>query len=186
MLSIYRLPNKLPDEKVVKVLHRDYFILFKKVLFFILLAILPFIFFRIMTLSFPALLNSLLSYTAVLLAASAYYLFIWLFFFFSFIDFYLDVWLVTNKRIINVEQEGFFSRTISEQKLCRIQDITSEVKGALPTIFKYGNVHIQTAGEEKRFVFEEVPNPDEVRNLLIKLTNMDKAEHEAGNMKQET
>src|SRR3989338_879691 len=103
MLSIYRLPNKLPDEKVVKVLHRDYFILFKKVLFFILLAVLPFVFFRIMMLSFPALLNTLLSYSLVLLGSSAYYLFIWLFLFFSFIDFYLDVWIVTSKRIINVE-----------------------------------------------------------------------------------
>ncbi len=177
MLSIYRLPNKLPDEKVVKVLHRDYFILFKKVSLFILLAVLPFVFFRIMALSFPSLLNSLLSYALVLLSASAYYLFIWLFFFFSFIDFYLDIWLITNKRIIDVKQEGFFSRTIAEQKLYRVQDVTSEVKGAFPTIFKYGNVYIQTAGEEQRFFFHEVSNPDGVRNMLIKLANIDRMSH---------
>jgi hypothetical protein len=42
------------------------------------------------------------------LSVSAYYLFAWLFFFFSFIDYYLDVWIITSERIIDIQQNGFF------------------------------------------------------------------------------
>ncbi len=177
MLSIYRLPNKLPNEKVVKVLRRDLFILFKRVLFFILLVILPLAFFYVMTLSQPTLLFGTISLPLIILGVSAYYLFIWLFFFFSFIDYYLDVWVITNERIIDVEQRGFFSRIISEQKLFRVQDVTSEVHGIIPTILRYGNVHVQTAGTKQRFYFREVPYPDKIRDIIIKLAERNKAKY---------
>lgn len=177
MLSIYRLPNKIPNEKVVKILHRDYFILFKKVLLFVLLAAIPWIIFEFIISAFPGLIDNFAVSAVILLSASIYYLFIWLLFFFFFIDYYLDVSIITNKRIIDVKQNGFFSRTIAEQRLYRIQDVTSEVKGILPTIFKYGDVHVQTAAEAERFIFREVPNPEAIRNIIIKLSDIDKTEH---------
>ncbi len=177
MLSIYRLPNKLADEEIVKILRRDLFILFKKVLLFILLAILPFAFFYIIIFTQPNLLKGEVSSPIIVLSVSAYYLFVWLFFFFSFIDYYLDVWVITNERIIDVQQRGFFSRIISEQKLFRIQDVTSEVHGIIPTMLKYGDVHIQTAGTKQRFFFHQVPNPDKVRDIIIKLVQRNKTKH---------
>lgn len=169
MLSIYRLPNKSPNEKIIKVLRRDYFILFKKVLLLALLAALPLVLFIILLFGGFNLLSSLFFYSLAVLGLSAYYLFIWLFFFFNFIDYYLDVWIITNERIIDVQQKGFFSRIISEQRLSRVQDVSSEVHGFFPTILKYGDVHIQTAGETQRFLFSEIPNPNGIRDLIIKL-----------------
>ena len=109
--------------------------------------------------------------TAVLivLSASSYYLFIWLFFFHHWIDYYLDVWVVTDQRIVNIEQNGLFSRTIAEVNIEKIQDVTSEAKGKLATLLKFGDVHIQTAAEEKRFIFSEVPNPREVAKTITEL-----------------
>jgi uncharacterized membrane protein YdbT with pleckstrin-like domain len=178
MLSIYRLPGKLPDEKVIKVLRRDFFILIKKILFFLLLLILPLILaYLVATSIYPEILFGQVSYPLFALLISFFYLFIWVFFFFSFIDYYLDVWIITNERIFNIEQEGFFSRTISEQRLYRIQDVTSEVEGFFPTVFKYGNVYIQTAGAKERFFFHEIPNPDKVRDTVIKLAEISKKHH---------
>jgi len=125
----------------------------------------------------PALFHREISSSVIALASSAYYLFIWLFFFFSFIDYYLDIWLITSERIIDIQQKGFFSRVISEQKLFRIQDVTSEVHGFIPTILKFGNVHVQTAGTKERFFFHEVPNPDEVRNIIIHLVRLNQRKH---------
>lgn len=105
----------------------------------------------------------------IILAASVYYLFIWLFFFHHWIDYYLDVWVVTNQRILNIEQEGLFSRTISELNMEMIQDITSEIKGKLATFLNFGNVYVQTAGEEKRFIFEEIPNARQVSSQILTL-----------------
>lgn len=179
MLSIYRLPNHIKNEKIVKVLRRDLFILFKKIVFFCMLLLLPLSFFWLMLEMYPNLLSGQISLPIVILLGSAYYLFIWLFFFFSFIDYYLDVWVITNERIIDVQQKGFFSRVIAEQRLYRIQDVVSEVHGFFPTVLKYGEVHIQTAGARQRFLFHEIPNPEKVRNMVIKLAERSKKKHAA-------
>jgi hypothetical protein len=52
--------------------------------------------------------------------------------------------------------------------------VTSEVKGALPTVFRYGDVFVQTAAEKERFDFREVPEPDAVRDMIIKLVEESK------------
>lgn len=177
MLSLYRLPRQEPGEKVIKVIRRDLFILLKKVVYFMALLVLPFLF--VYFLVMPRAEDSagpLFSAISVL-GASSYLLFIWLFFFFSFIDYYLDVWIITSERIIDIEQRGFFSRVISEQKLFRVQDVTSEIHGALPTIFSYGDVHIQTAGAKERFRFRQVPDPDRVRDMIIRLAEESRARH---------
>ena len=175
MLSIYRLPNKLPNEKVIKVIRKDLFILIEKILLIMVLIVLPIIVFYLVFSNNEKLFSGELSQPIFVLGASAYYLFIWLFFFFSFIDYYLDVWIVTSERILDIRQEGFFSRTIAEQKIFRIQDVTSEVKGIIPTILHYGDVHVQTAGTVQRFHFDDVPYPDKVRDMVIKLVQRKRA-----------
>ena len=178
MLFLYRLPGKLPEEKIIKVLRRDVFILIKKILFFALLFVLPLILFYLVVSSiYPDILYGQVSYPIFLLIVSFYYLWLWVFFFFSFIDYYLDIWIITSERIINIEQQGFFARTISEQRLDRVQDVTSETQGFFPTIFKYGNVYAQTAGAKERFFFHEIPNPDQIRDIIIKLVERSKAIH---------
>lgn len=169
MLSIYKLPNQMPGEKVIKVIHRDFFILFKSALLFILLMIIPLAIFVVLILGQAGIMNNELFLPLATLSASAYYLFVWLLLFFNFIDYYLDTWIITTERIIDIEQNGFFSRTISEQRIANVQDITSEVKGLLPTLFKFGYLYIQTAGEVERFIFKDVPDPDGLRDLIIKL-----------------
>jgi len=179
MLKIYRLPGMMADEKIIKVLRKDLFILFKKVLAFAVLIIMPYIFFRFIIGLFPNLMVGQISYPVIMLSGSVFYLFIWLFFFFSFIDYYLDIWVITNKRVIDVRQNGFFARTISELELQKIQDTTSEVNGFFRTIFHFGNLFIQTAGEKERFVFQDVPSPDAVRDVIIKLIAIDKEPKES-------
>jgi len=178
MTSVFYLPNKDEDERIIKVMRRDLFILFKKVLFSSVLMVVPVVLFWIFLSINPFLLENRLAYVAIILGSSAYYLFVWLFFFFSFIDYYLDVWIITNERIVDIQQKGFFSRVISEQRLFRVQDVTSEVHGFFPTMLSYGEVYIQTAASKQRFLFHEIPNPQEVRDIIIKLVERSKAKYE--------
>ncbi|NTU98997.1 PH domain-containing protein [Candidatus Falkowbacteria bacterium] len=184
MLKAHRIPNQLPGEEVIRIMRRDYFIMFKRIILFVILLSLLLVF-MFAFYSFDPTITSSLYFPAIVLAGACYFLFIWLFFFFSFIDYYLDVWIITNERIINIEQNGFFSRTISEERLFRIQDVTSEVKGVLPTVFKYGNVIVQTAAEKNRFNFEQVSAPDEVRDIIIRLAEADR-ERQSSEIKAET
>lgn len=92
-------------------------------------------------------------------------------------DYYLDTWIVTNERIINIEQHGLFSRIISELHLNQVQDVTSETHGVLATFVSYGNVYIQTAGTRERFNFKGIDNPDKVKQQISKLVQNDKLRH---------
>lgn len=177
MYTKKHLPNQLPGEKVVKILRRHWFIPLKTILFYILLGCIPIVFIYLISKTTPGLLESYIGYPLLVLGISTYYLFNILFFFQGLIDYYLDVWIITNQRIINIEQKGLFARIISEQRLSRIQDVTSEVKGILNTLFGYGNVFVQTAGEEKRFNFWEIPDAHEIARIIHEVADKYKHGH---------
>lgn len=174
MFSIHNIPNCLKDEVIIKIVRKDLFIIFQKALMFVVLTILPVIFFYIFILANEKIMSGTISYPLLVLGACAYYLFIWIFFVFSFIDYYLDVWIITTERIIDIEQRGFFSRVVSEHNLSKIQDVTSEIHGFFPTILQYGTCFVQTAGAVQRFDFNDVPHPEKIRNLIIGLVEKKK------------
>ena len=45
------------------------------------------------------------------------------------------------------------------------------------TMFNYGNVYIQTAGEAENFVFRNVPNPHHIREEIVRLAEEDRKHH---------
>jgi len=169
MLHLYHLPHPMPGEKVIRIIHRDVFIALKRVGLFALLLALPVVVLLMINDILPSTDDFGIVTIIILLSLSVYLLFIWLLFFFSIIDYILDIWVITDKRIIDVQQNGFFSRVISEQMVVKIQDITSDTHGFWPTVWKYGNLTVQTAAEQNKFYFEEISDPEEVRDLLIRL-----------------
>jgi len=177
MLKFYLL-HHLENEKIIMLLRRHWFIIFKKIALWTIVAILPLIFYFVAGDVLVGLLPPDLAYPISILFISIYYLYIWLFMFHSFVDYYLDVWIVTTERIVNIEQKGLFARQVSEQKLYSIQDVTSELKGFFSTILNYGLVHIQTAGEKPRFIFKEIPDPQGVAKKIIKIVEENKKFHQ--------
>jgi small-conductance mechanosensitive channel len=84
-------------------------------------------------------------------------------------DYYLDVFLVTNKRIMKVEQAGLFNRVVAELELENIQDITSSVIGPLRTLLDFGDLSIQTASEVNKIQPKDIPHPVRVRRRIMEL-----------------
>ena len=93
-------------------------------------------------------------------------------YFHQFVDYRLDTWIITNERIIDMQQLGLFDRVISELNINKVQDVTAEVHGQIQTFLDYGNVYIQTAGVQERFIFYSVPHPEEVARLIIQVNDM--------------
>ncbi len=170
MYSRRHFPNQKPNEHVLLFLRRHWIVVLKILFINTLLALIPIIFF-IITLNYTTLFESDTVKALTTIIVSAYYLFVILYAFTNFVDYYLDVWMVTNQRVINIEQKGLFSRVVSEKDLGRMQDITSDVDGFWATVLKFGNVHIQTAGEKERFVFKQVPFADEVSRRISNLVS---------------
>lgn len=176
-MHLERLLKIKSYEHAEMALRRHPFTFLKHIVVLLVLAGLPYAVFQVISGIYPWILLGQVSYPLLVLGASIYYLWIWLFFFGQFIDFYLDVWIVTNDRIVNIEQKGLFARTISELDLYKVQDVTSEVHGMLHTFFNYGNVHVQTAGEQERFIFRQIPRPHDVRKRILELIEEDRKYH---------
>ncbi len=164
-------------EKIVHVLRRDPITFIPQILLFLILSLIPILGYFFINYSFPELLSGPISFPLLVLFASLFYLSISLFLYTEFTLFYLDVSIVTNDRIVEMEQLGLFSRTISELELFRIQDVTSEVGGFFPSLFHYGNVLVKTASENSHIIFYNIRNPEKIREELIKLSHEDRKYH---------
>ena len=173
------IPHRRPNEKMVLFVRRHWLALLKPWVFDLFLACIPIGIYFFLTNFQSQLLANQAVYMFLFLLGSLYYLFLVLFFFNAFIDYYLDLWIVTDQRIINIEQKGLFNREIAEHGLDKIQDVTGTQKGVFPTFFSYGDVHIQTAGEVQRFIFHQVDNPFEVAKIINDLIQKKEAKFES-------
>lgn len=70
--------------------------------------------------------------------------------------------IVTTANITQVQQVGLFNRKVSQLSLIDIEDVSAEQKGVMPTMFNYGTLYIETAGEQPNFHFELCPKPNAV------------------------
>lgn len=176
-MQFSKLIKQKPYEHVEYVLRPHPLTFLPKIIFCIILFLLPAgMYFLIGQLS-PQTLVSPALYPVLVLGGSIYLLSILLFFFSSFTDYYLDISVVTNDRIIDFEQSGLFDREVSELDLFRIQDVTTEVKGVIGTFFDYGDIFVHTASDNARIIFQKVPHPNDIRNELIRLSHVDREYH---------
>ena len=170
------IKQKIYEREVYK-LRRQPITFLPQILFFFVLAAIPVGLYYFFAAEFPGLLTGQISYPGLLILGIIYYLAVWEFFFTNFVDYYLDIWIITNDRLVDIRQDALFSRTVAELDLYKIQDITSEVKGIIPTIFSYGNVHIQTAGQEGKFNLLNIPDPHNLRRKIMDLAEEDRKYH---------
>jgi hypothetical protein len=88
----------------------------------------------------------------------------------KFMSWYFDVYIITNRRVIDIDFYNLLTKKFSEAELSKIQDVTSQVAGVSQTIFNYGNVLIQTAAEIDEITFTKIPHPDRVVKIIQEMT----------------
>lgn len=93
------------------------------------------------------------------LALFLYYLILW----------YFTVFIVTDQRIRQITQYGFFGKDVVEVKLSKIQSISYHVPGFFGEIFKFGNIIIQTFVGD--LLIKNVEKPSEVYEALQDAVN---------------
>jgi len=98
-------------------------------------------------------------YSLVISGYGVWVLLLWTTAFVRITDYYLDAWYLTDKRVIDVEQRGFFSREVAAMTLDKIQDVKINVHGMMQTFFDFGDLHAQTAGEQREFIIRGVYSP---------------------------
>jgi hypothetical protein len=172
------LPDPEKDEKIELILRRHSFSMVGIVLVYIILLAVPWVLRWFCLQQFPDLWQDNYWHAVFYLLGSIYTLFIILFFFTAFIDYWLDVWVVTTERIVSMEQKGLFARKLVEQKLHALQDVTSKVDGFFPTLFHYGEVAVQSAGAVPNTVLKQIPRADVVARKIVSLMEDSKHRHQ--------
>lgn len=123
---------------------------------------------------FPALLSAMPPSLAippgyVVVVSAFWYVAVFGFALSQILHWHFNIFIVTDRRIIDIDFVNLLYRKFAETQLIRVQDISYKTGGFLATFFNYGDVHIQTAGENPSFVFESVPKPNEVVDVISDL-----------------
>lgn len=84
----------------------------------------------------------------------------------KFLRWYFNVFIVTDERIIDIDFVNLLYKEFSEAKITKVQDISYHTQGLFATFLDYGDVVIQTAGEMPNFIFECVPKPSTVVDVI--------------------
>lgn len=152
----FHFQGQRPDEHVMLVRNQHWATLFRPSLYIVVSLVLPYLFVKFLT-------GSVLGY------ALALYGLFFLFYVSRMIYAYRHgMMILTNHRLMLVIQRGFLSRAINEAELNRIQDVSSEIKGALPTLFGFGDVTIRTASKDSLLLIKHVADPYEVQQTIVR------------------
>lgn len=116
-------------------------------------------------------IGGVFTYSEQVLVGSAFLLFMLLFALIEFIDFYFDLHIVTDRRLVDIDQLKLFNRDVATLLLDDVQDVKAKTTGILATLFSFGDVTIQTAGTQPNFIFDDVRNPEQIAAIIIDLSD---------------
>ncbi len=85
-------------------------------------------------------------------------------FFYHFLMWFYTYYIVSDQRIRQITQHGFFGKDVVELRLSKIQNISYNIPGFFGEVFKFGTIVIQTFVGD--LVIRNVENPDEIYNKL--------------------
>lgn len=88
-----------------------------------------------------------------------------LYWFYHWIGWYYSVYILTDQRLIDIQQHGLFNRRVNEVALERIQSVNYHVKGLQAAMFKFGDITVQTYVGD--WVMEMIYEPVEVHSYVM-------------------
>ena len=155
------------NEKIIKVLNKHYFILAKN-------EVLPTIIFFIAMIIMIICIFLKTEYSGyIFLVAFVFFLFSLVWAYYGYFVWSRDKYIITDQRIVDVEQNTFFSRSQKEAPLEKIQNVAFEIKGFWGSAINFGSVVIQTAGEPS-LTLDDVSEPVKVQKTISDLIRNNK------------
>jgi len=155
-------------ERVVAVVRHHWFVFLRDILGIVILFLIPFFIIPLFwTFASAAGGVPTIPGGVVLFFGALWSLLMWNLLFSRWTDSYFDIWIVTNNRIVDIDQKGLFNRSVATMlNLNHIQDVESSMSGVLGNVLSFGNVVVQTAAAKREFIVDDVANPTKVAQII--------------------
>ena len=150
------LQNMRPWEEVLRVIRRHWIV-------YIMLFLYFFIWIIISVSLYIILWNSLLPNLLNII----FWLFFLVFLYIEWLNHELDMYVITNNRVIWIDQIAFLNRTVSECNLWQVQEVNSKTSWLLANLLNYWTLSIQTAWNQTTLKMDFSPDSmQEARKIL--------------------
>lgn len=154
-----QFPGQREGENVELVFHQHPLVMRKALilgLLAILVGVLPLDFPQIY--AWPSVASAL---TKIALGVPVLVFLAWIY---RWIGWYYTVYIVTNERIVEIKQKGFFDRTVTEWQLDKILHVNYRVGGFQAVLFGYGDITVRTVIGD--LLIKTVHRPTKIHNEL--------------------
>lgn len=151
-------PGQHPDESVVLVFHQHPVVMRKPLLLgliAIVLSIIP-LDFVFDGPYYPTLVKIPFIVFLIVLA----------YWFYNWIGWYYSVYIVTDQRLIDIRQKGFFNRKVSEVGFEKVQSINYHIKGLQAALLQFGDITVQTYTD--KWVMAYIHHPEAVHTEMMR------------------
>ncbi|MAF14202.1 MAG: hypothetical protein CMI53_04930 [Parcubacteria group bacterium] len=147
------------DENVIKIVRQRSLQLFQSIIIPIILIILPFFF-----------LYPLFNWgnKGIILFSSLVFIgLIWLIR--NVVIWYLQIFIITDKRVVDIDQKGMFRKTVSDIPLTKVGDVFYQVNGIWQTIFRIGNIYLVLTDSKTKIEIKNIAQPSKTQQLVLQL-----------------
>lgn len=95
----------------------------------------------------------------------------------QFLHWYFNIYIVTNKHLVDVDFDSILYRRITEVNLSDVESVKSKLVGVFASLFNYGDVNTETAATHQAIDFVKVPRPDFVADRIQDLVGAARGEN---------
>jgi membrane protein YdbS with pleckstrin-like domain len=148
-----------PEERVCGVYRRHSITLWPRLILAGMLIVLPFFYLFPLTGAGPLGLFVFILFVAAGLVVALRAFFMW--------D--ADILLLTNRRVVDVDQKGVWSRTVSEVPLVRVEEVRWDRRGLVDSVCRLGTVRIRASGSSQEICARRLFRPQSVHAAITTL-----------------
>jgi membrane protein YdbS with pleckstrin-like domain len=169
-----QLENMRPWEKIVMVIKRHWIVFVILWIYFVLAIIVSI---SLYVLLWFNALNHMLNI--------AFWLIFSLFLYIEWLNHELDMYIVSDNRIIWVEQITFLNRTVSECNLWQVQEVNSKTSGLFANILNYWTLSIQTAWNKTTLKMDFCPDSMQAARKVLNIVDNYRDSNQSNNKKED-
>ncbi len=161
-----RFQTQKQDESIILFLRAHFITNLSWIILSLILAIVPIIILILLPKFGVNFLSSPLAPRFATIYVLFYYLIVISYIFINFLHWFYNVFIVSSERVVDIDYSEIVVHNIAVTNLSHIEDVNYTQSGFIPAIFNYGNVFVQTAGNERNFEADSVPKPREATHII--------------------